>query len=371
MARWSMLLRVMTKSLWVRPGKLMLSVAALTIGATLASAFLSLYFDLPAKMSSEFRTLGPNLVVTPRGDAQTFPADVTSRLASESPSATMLPWLYAVGKVDARDTILAGTNLANLYKMHPGWRGLPAIAGEGIIAGEKAAAQFGWSVGSPVLVGYAGRAVSLPLLAVISTGGSEDSQLLMPLATLQSLTGQSGKLSMIQLAAPGSASDVEASWHRMTASVADVPSVEVRALRPVLESEARVVMKVRAMMLGLAAIVLALVVLSVLTSVSGRILDRQKDIGVMKALGGSDAGIARFVLAETAAQALFAGGLGFAAGFALAQLAAGRVFHSAISLRWDVALAVMSITLGAALVATLLPARWIRGMDAAVILRGE
>jgi putative ABC transport system permease protein len=385
MPRWKMLFRVMARGLWVRPGKLLLSVAALTVGATLASAFLSLYFDLPSKMSSEFRTLGPNLIVAPRGDAQTFSDDVATRVSTESPSTAMLPWLYAVGKVDTRDVILAGTDLDGLsrmhpgWKMHPGWRSLPAMAAatatatalEGIVAGEKAAEQFGWSVGAPVRVSYAGQAITLPLLAIVSTGGSEDSQLLMPLATLQTLTGQSDQLSMIQLAAAGAASDVESVWHRTAASVADLPTIEVRALRPVVESEARVVMKVRAMMLGLAGIVMALVILSVLTSVSGRILDRQKDIGVMKALGGSDAGIARFFLAETAAQAVFAGALGFAAGFALAQLAAERVFHSAIALRWDVALAVMSITLGAALVATLLPARWIRRMDAAVILRGE
>ena len=157
----------------------------------------------------------------------------------------------------------------------------------------------------------------------------------------------------------------------MAARLADAPEVEIRPLRPVLESEARVVMKVRGLMLGLAGIVLALVVLSVLTTVSGRILDRQKDIGVMKALGGSDAGIASFFLAETACQALLAAVAGYGVGFLLAQLAAERVFHSTIAMRWDVAGAVVGITLGVALIATALPARWIRSMDAAVILRGE
>ncbi|MBI3935229.1 MAG: ABC transporter permease [Acidobacteria bacterium] len=373
MARWRMLLRVVGKALWVRPGKLFLSITALTVGATLVSAFLSLYFDLPQKISSEFRTMGPNLIVAPRGQGQTFPAEIAKELVAGYPGVTGLPWLYAIGKANGRDVILGGTELANLARMHPGWQGLPSgIAGpEALIAGEQVATVFGWKPGAIVHVAYADRDIRMPLAGIVSTGGSEDSQVIVPLAALESLTGQAGRLSLIQLAVPGSASDVDATWQALLARAGAVPEVEIRALRPVLESEARVVMKVRGLMLGLAGIVLALVILSVLTTVSGRILDRRKDIGVMKALGGSDASIARFFLAETAAQALLAAALGFGAGFALAQLAAERIFHSAIAPRWDVAAAVAAITVSVALIATALPTRWIRRMDAAVILRGE
>src|SRR3972149_2608755 len=98
MARWQMLWRVVGKALWVRPGKLFLSLTALTVGATLASAFLSLYFDLPAKMSAEFRTLGPNLVIAPRGKSQTFSAKYEQTIAAAHPDVVSLPWLYAIGK---------------------------------------------------------------------------------------------------------------------------------------------------------------------------------------------------------------------------------------------------------------------------------
>jgi putative ABC transport system permease protein len=348
------------------------------VGATLASAFLSLYFDLPDKMSAEFRTLGPNLMAAPRGPDHTFPESIRERLAArtvadtENKDTLLLPWLYAVGYAEGKDVILGGTELPALAQMHPSWRGLPAEpSGEIVIAGEQAAEQFGWSPGDQVRVRYGEQEISLKLAGVVSTGGSEDSQLLMSLATLQALTDQAGRLSLIQIAAPGKAAQVESVWQGFAASVADVPAVEIRALRPVVESEVRVVMKVRGLMLGLAAIVLALVILGVLTNVSGRILDRQKDIGVMKALGGSDAGIARMFLAETAAHALLASALGLAAGFALARAAAARIFQSSIALRWDVAAAVVVITLGVALVATALPSRWIRRMDPAVILRGE
>lgn len=372
MTRPRMMLQVISKALWVRPGKLFLSVAALAVGATLASAFLSLYFDLPGKMSAEFRALGPNLIVAPRGTAQTFPATAEAEVIGSKAIVPRLPWLYAIGKVGGRDVILAGTELAHIAGVHPSWDGLPKQpVGEGLIAGKKAVEVFDWHPGQTVRIAYGEKVISMPLAAVVSTGGSEDSQVLLPLESLESLTGQTGRLSLIELAVPGSATAVESVRGQLAARAANLPEVEIRALRPVLESEARVVMKVRWLMLGLAGIVLALVMLGVFTNVSGQILDRQKDIGIMKALGGSDAGIARFFLAEIAVQALLAAAVGFGAGFGLAQAASEQIFHSAVAPRWDVAAAVTGITLGTALVATILPSRWIRRMEPAVILRGE
>ncbi|HWP85871.1 MAG TPA: hypothetical protein VNN17_11810, partial [Terriglobia bacterium] len=185
MTRPEMLLRLVRKALWVRPGKLALSVLALTVGATLSSAFLSLYFDLPAKMSAEFRTLGPNLIVAPRGAENTFSAQLEDRLATAYPALARLPWLYAVGQAGDRNVVLAGSRLEDLAAMHPSWRGIPSHPGEGLLAGETAAALLGWKIGETHRISYAGRQINLPLAGIVSTGGSEDSQLLLPLATLQ------------------------------------------------------------------------------------------------------------------------------------------------------------------------------------------
>jgi putative ABC transport system permease protein len=369
-----MLMRVLAGSLRLEPRKVLLSLAALTIGATLASAFLSLYFELPQQISGEFRALGPNLVVAPRNVSETLPVNIVEVISSGLPDVPLLPWLYAVGEAEGKPVILAGADLDRIAGVHPSWDGVPeeGLSSNSVLAGAKAAQLLGWTPGETVHIRYGGQDAVLQLADIVSTGGSEDSQLLLPLRLLQELTGQQGHISMIQIAARGSASEIEATWRRIGEALSrTAPAAEVRPLRPVLESEAHVVMKVRWLMLGLAAVVLALVILSVLTTVSGRIVDRRRDIGVMKALGGSDRGIARFFLAESAAQALLAGAIGCAIGFLLAQWAAHRMFGSAVAWRWDVVASVLALTVAAAIVATALPARWIHRMDAAVILRGE
>ena len=400
MNRWGIFFRVVSRAFWFRPGRVSAALASLTVGATLASVFLSLYFELPRKMTGEFRSLGANLVLAPAGNAQTLPESVFRQVGAQPHPTELsrLPWLYAVGKVGSKvgndDVIFGGTELAGLAAMKPWWQivgdtsrdgspgnleaflntktSLQAASPENqdrwLLAGEKAAAHFGLQPGETVQLDYGERALQLPLLAIVSTGGSEDSQLFLPLPALQELTGQPERLSLIELQAQGSSEQVETVRQALAALL---PQTEVRPLRQVVESEARVVMKVRWLMFGLTAIVLGIVVLSVMTTVSGLVLDRQREIGVMKALGGSDGMISLLFVTETACYASLAAVLGYLAGFGLAQWAALRMFGSVLQWRWDVLPAVVAVTLGVALVATAFPIHLVRKVDPAVSLRGN
>jgi ABC-type antimicrobial peptide transport system permease subunit len=106
------------------------------------------------------------------------------------------------------------------------------------------------------------------------------------------------------------------------------------------------------------------------------VLDRSREIGVMKALGGSNTRILQFLMAETSLLAFAAAVTGYFAGFALASIAARHMFtlsaeSSLLDLRGDVFAAVVGITVAVALAACSLPARQMKHMDPAVILRGE
>jgi len=383
--------RVVYKAFRVQPGRMAASFAALAVGATLASAFLNLYFDLPRKMTAEFRTLGANLILAPQGTGETVPQTVYTELAEAHPQIARLAWLYAVGSVGSQEAILAGTELGRLAALNPGWRVITDPADRDssepvgdflarlrgtradaesrwLLAGATAAAHFGWKVGETVTVHYGEAALELPLIGIVSTGGSEDSQLLLPLAELQKLAGRAGELSLIALAVPGAAEQIEAVRQQLAARW---PEIEARPLRPVIESEARVILKVRGLMFGLTAIVLAIVVLSVMTTVSGLVLDRQRDIGVMKSLGGSDRAISMLFVAETLSIAAVAAVLGYGIGLGLAQWAAQRIFASALPWRWDTLPAVVGVTLGVAFVAAALPVYRVRRLDPAVVLRGN
>ena len=123
MNRWGIFFRVVSRAFWFRPGRVSAALASLTVGATLASVFLSLYFELPRKMTGEFRSLGANLVLAPAGNAQTLPESVFRQVGAHHHATDLsrLPWLYAVGKVGNEDVIFGGTELAGLAAMKPWW----------------------------------------------------------------------------------------------------------------------------------------------------------------------------------------------------------------------------------------------------------
>ncbi len=382
MLRFKMLYRLVGKAFLHRPGRLLASLAALTVGAMLSSAFLSLYFVLPAQMSGEFKTLGPNLVLAPPQEQQTFPGDLDSRLSAAQPQLMSVPWLYAVGQVQESSVVMAGTDLSRLAAIDSGWkvaaeagsnqsvRELASIAQtpDWLLAGEKAAEQFGWKPGQQVEINYAGKPLRLRVAAVISTGGSEDSQAIVPLSSLQSLTQQPGRLSLLQVRAPGSAAQVESARRQIAALL---PELDARPLLQVVESEARVVMKVRLLMYGLTAVVLGIVVLSVMTTVSGVVLDRQRDIGVMKTLGGSNWIISSLFMLESEITALASAVVGYWLGFWLAEWAAHAMFQSSLPWRPDVLASVVGATLFVALIATAIPIRAVWKLEPAAILKGN
>lgn len=390
MGRATWFLRMVSKAFRVQPGRKALSLAALAVGATLLSTFLNLYFDLPRKVTAEFRNLGANLVLAPKGNEPTISESIRTQFAADHPQWPHLPWLYAVGKVNQEDVILGGTELDRLPALSPGWKVSSGGARKGpgetlpvfrdrlrqpadpqqgwLLAGEKAAEHFGWKPGEAVRMEYGSASLVMPLIGIVATGGSEDSQLLIPLSRLQALTGRPSQLSLIQLAIPGSALQVEAVRQQL---VNRWPEIEVRPLRPVIESEARVVLKVEGLMFGLTLIVLSIVLLSVVITVSGLVLDREYDIGVMKALGASDRGIALLFSAEMAFLAILAAALGYLFGWGLAQWAGHRIFHSTLAWHWETLPAVVALTLAVALLATALPVRRIRRLDPAVLLRGN
>jgi putative ABC transport system permease protein len=400
-----MMPRLLWRAITHRPAKLLTVIAALAVGATLASAFLSLYFDLPAKMTSEFRALGPNILVAPAevaASSGTRPGDTLSdtlldertlpaaRAAASGTEA--LPWLYAVGLVNKKTTVLAGTDTDRIAVVHPSWQITPVVPptgsssltdrssndARGVFAGERAAAQHGWTAESAdqqwIEIEYAGPEHQLPLKGIISTGGIIDDQLIVSLPALQEFTGHQGQLSAIEIAAPGDNARVEQTLAALQNSLGSAAAV--RALRPVLESQARIIMKIRGLMFGLTAVVLALVLLSVMTTISGLVLDRSREIGIMKALGGSNARIMQFLMAETSLLALAAALTGYFAGFLLARAAARHIFTSTaesslLTLRGDVFAVVVGITVAVALAACALPAQQMKRIDPAAILRGE
>lgn len=369
-----MFLRLVARALYERRRRFSIALVALVVGATLAAALLTTHADLHRKMSGELRRYGANVVVSPAATAadSTLDAAAATRAASDFPT---LPFLYVVGRVNDEPALLAGMRFERLteFARFWNWQGRAPQSSDECAAGERLAAHFRLKPGTRVKVGYASSphmgARELRVTGIVSTGTSEDNQLLIPLATVQELSGLHGRLALLQLIVPGTRAEVESARARMAAALG--PPAEVRLLRAVADSSARVLLKIRWTLFAVSAIVLGIIGLCVMTTLSAAVLERRRDVAIMKALGGTERRITRLFVAESAALALSGAALGCVPGVLLARWLGRVVFQAPVEFRAIVLPEVALVTVTVALIATLIPLRLVRLIQPAAILKGE
>ena len=88
------------RAMFLRRRRLSIALAALAVGATLASALLTTYADLDRKMAGQFRRYGANLVIAPAQGADTLPAGY---LINADQKGAAIPFLYVFGRANDRD----------------------------------------------------------------------------------------------------------------------------------------------------------------------------------------------------------------------------------------------------------------------------
>lgn len=343
-----MIVRAAWKAMLERRGRLGLALAALTVAATLATALLGLYSDIERKLRGEFAGYGANLVLAPAGDGDTVPL---AALAEADKWGKAAPFLYRVETVEGEPVVVAAVDFARLAPLTGYWeaRGRREAGAGECLVGERVAERFRVDAGSEL----GGRRV----VGVVSTGGSEDAQVIVPLEA-------SAVASLIAVRVEGPR--VEEARRALS-----LPGIEVRVLRAVVESEAAVVLKIRGTLFLLTALVLGITVLSVMNNFGAVVYQRRKEIGVLKAIGGADAKVASLFAAEAVALGVLGSVAGFGMGAGVARWMGWQIFRQPASPPWETLPVVMGITLAVALVATIVPLGRIRRIEPAVILRGD
>ena len=149
-----------------------------------------------------------------------------------------------------------------------------------------------------------------------------------------------------------------------------MPGLDVRPVRQIAAAEGSILGRIRGLIFWTIALILALSTLGVLASMAALAMERSRDVGLMKALGGSVSRIMRLFLAEAGALGIIGGTIGFLIGIVLARWMGGRVFGVAISPRLVVFPVTVALTVAVALIGAL-PLRLLGRVRPAEILRGE
>src|SRR5271166_6138385 len=111
----SMFARMLIRAAILRRGRAASALLAMIVAAAVATAMMNLYVDVQAKLRTEFRNYGANVVVVAHNvdknsQGQALPADAIGRIESALGAKTLaVPFAYAVARTsDGQSVVVVG-----------------------------------------------------------------------------------------------------------------------------------------------------------------------------------------------------------------------------------------------------------------------
>jgi putative ABC transport system permease protein len=353
---------MLLRSLRHRRARSFSALVAMTVSAAVATALLTLYADLDAKLHHEFRGFGANVVVT-EGNAA---ADLVDKARVAGGGSIAAAFGYAVATTDrGAPVVVSGVDFMDVRRLDAWWQVAAWPTGtEDALLGSRAAEFVGNE--KDVTLTFAGKTRTFHGVGRLKTGGDEDSRIYVPSAVFTEWTGV--KPNVVEVQVPGSAAQVEAAMARLRLAL---PGAKVTPVRQLIDGESRIVDRTHALMFGAVLLIALTVAVSVLATLSASVLERRQDFALMKALGGREWQMTGLFLLETFV--LAGAGIvgGYILGSGMAWVISETNFHTATLPRLSVLPFVVVLNVTIALLAAVLPMRALRGLEPAALLKGE
>jgi putative ABC transport system permease protein len=435
-----MFLRLVADSFTRRPRRKLLSMAALALGMSVATAALSVSLDVGDRLAHEFRSLGANLLVTPQADS--LPLEIGGVDYRPANAGAYLPeadlgklktifWRFNImafspvlevpvkawspaSKNWSSPGVVGNATLIGTWSEHtvsipdgttyvtgieqtnPWWHiegNWFSEGSEDCVIGTAFSKKFGVNVGDTLNVNAGDTAGwhTLKVVGLLSTGSSEDSAIVVPIALAQQLADKPGQYRRLYVSALTKPEDAFARKDPKSMSAADydrwyctpyissialqisqeLKGTDVRVIRRVAEGEGNVLTRVRLLLWLVTFAALLAAALAVGASAAASVIERRTEIGLMKALGANSGLVGILLAAEQLLLAFVGGGIGFAVGIVLARALGERIFGFTPEPKLFVLLVILALAALVTLLGSAYPLRQASRYDPAPILRGE
>ena len=363
MSRGRMFFRMLFRPLIVRRGSSAIAILAIVVAATAATAMLTLFADVQAKLRGEFRSYGANLILTPRS-GEALPPDALQIVDTHiGASANAAAFGYVVARLNGQAVVVGGLDVDRTRKVDPFWLASSWPEHDTALLGARAAKQFGRG---DLKLEFRGLKIRVRPTGTLHTGGPEDSRIYITLADFTAWTGIGPNT--IEIASTGRPEELSALVTRLSTAL---PDAEVRQVKQIADAEANVFGKTRSSLLMAVIIIVLTAALCVLATLTSSVLDRRRDFAVMKALGASSGLSSTLFAGEAALLGATGAFFGFLIGIAVAFLIGRINFHSVVLPRWNLFPMIFLGGIVLSVLAALIPMGMLSRTQPAVILKGE
>jgi putative ABC transport system permease protein len=358
-----LLLRLLFKAAWVRKDRAFTALVSVAVVATIATAALTIYSDLEGKLSREFRGFGANVIVTRTSGALT--ADELASMRKIIGKGDIVPVAYAIATETASKAriVVGGANVNGLRMLNTSWSFSNAGQGNALV-GSRVDETI--AHGADLRLSFGQASTVIKPGAVFHSGSDDDSRVYIPLDDFIRLTGVQPNTALVRIEAKPQ--EIQNAIASLSAAL---PGVEVKPVRQITQAQTAVVGKTRSVVLASSAVVVVLIMLCMVATFTGSVLERRKDFAVMKALGASNRTVNSLFASEAALLALTGSIAGYLAGCGVAFWIGKANFDAAILPQPLLLVPVLLGSVALALIASTAPLRLLQQIQPAGILRGE
>ena len=380
----------MVKGALVRQrGRFFLIALTVALGVSLAAAMLNVMFDVGDKVNQELKAFGANITVAPKnasllndvygvgsdsGHKEYLNEEDLGKIKTifwTNNIVAFTPMLNGTVSVNGQNVNLTGTwfnyhmtlptgdafdtgveEMKSWWQIDGDW---PKDNTDQVLVGQKLAESLQVKTGDSLSYRRAdGTQGQFVIAGIVSGGGNEDNAILASLPVVQQALNLKGKVSEIEVSAittpendlarkaaanPERLSQAEREIWYCTAYVSSIAfqieevvnNSSARPVRQIAESEGKILDKTQLLMLLITVLSLISAALGVSNLVSANVMERSREIGLMKALGAKNYEVILMILTETLIAGILGGIVGYFIGMGFAQVIGYTVFGSAIA----------------------------------------
>ena len=370
-------------------GRFFLIALTVALGVSLAAAMLNVMFDVGDKVNQELKAFGANITVAPKnasllndvygvgsdsGHKEYLNEEDLGKIKTifwTNNIVAFTPMLNGTVSVNGQNVNLTGTwfnyhmtlptgdafdtgveEMKSWWQIDGDW---PKDNTDQVLVGQKLAESLQVKTGDTLSYRRAdGTQGQFVIAGIVSGGGNEDNAILASLPVVQQALNLKGKVSEIEVSAittpendlarkaaanPERLSQAEREIWYCTAYVSSIAfqieevvnNSSARPVRRIAESEGKILDKTQLLMLLITVLSLISAALGVSNLVSANVMERSREIGLMKALGAKNYEVILMILTETLIAGILGGIVGYFIGMGFAQVIGYTVFGSAIA----------------------------------------
>lgn len=370
-------------------GRFFLIALTVALGVSLAAAMLNVMFDVGDKVNQELKAFGANITVAPKnasllndvygvgsdsGHKEYLNEEDLGKIKTifwTNNIVAFTPMLNGTVSVNGQNVNLTGTwfnyhmtlptgdafdtgveEMKSWWQIDGDW---PKDNTDQVLVGQKLAESLQVKTGDTLSYRRAdGTQGQFVIAGIVLGGGNEDNAILASLPVVQQALNLKGKVSEIEVSAittpendlarkaaanPERLSQAEREIWYCTAYVSSIAfqieevvnNSSARPVRQIAESEGKILDKTQLLMLLITVLSLISAALGVSNLVSANVMERSREIGLMKALGAKNYEVILMILTETLIAGILGGIVGYFIGMGFAQVIGYTVFGSAIA----------------------------------------